>query len=367
MIGACAKITVPPAESPPVASPETQTPAPAPVQKISLEEGKSLLAEFVLVDETEAPAHPSFEKLNTLSVDDKKALFTWYIDSFVQQAKPIDSELEKKYRNFLLAIEHVFQEGQLNQYIDSRGYWLPNGLKFFISEIGKRDKYSKVFSDLPIIPYDQLVPFVDNLVDSNFQGVKRGIVYSGVHFTPIFLSFQKKEKRIVLTDSIGMVPNGADYITPILNLLNQSKLTDTQVYAPSFFRQIDHQSCPVFSLVDLKESSRFDLFGYVRKLETQHPDQIVARDGLSNPSNQFYLIGRLPPAMMRTSQTSSGVKRYLGLDAEDATAIIGKHGTLQQTIDLHLLPFDATGKTTNFYARKKFFEKVSLIVHHLFQ
>jgi hypothetical protein len=327
---------------------------------------KALMYHLALSDAQDITSTEEYKKINQLTKEEQEGLALWYSVYLYKKSKPSDEKLEKKYNNYLAAIKELFKDRDVGKYIGISGYLTSAGVELLIGKIKDKDKYKNYFNSLEFVARSALKKFVDDLKVKGFLGKKVIIVSSDVHFTPIFMNFQATSVEAIISDSLGVVKNVPDYTTHLKDELLTSSLRNLKVYALSYNRQYDHQSSPVFALLDIMASNKVDLIDYVDQLELNKSDQIIEISSDPATGNSYAHIQSLPPHFMKATQSISKINAYLADQVAFAPVKIGKRGTLLESINAYTLPLK-DGNPANFYARKKFFKYVSIIIHQIFK
>lgn len=208
-----------------------------------------------------------------------------------------------------------------------------------------------------------ITEYLNHLKTINFRGMKRVLVCSSHHWTPIFILFRNNSKSIFISDSLGGQTNS--FTTRYIKKIQKSKMKNARVYYVRQSRQRDPRSCPVFSLADMQTSVHIDLFRYLFELESTDRHLVQEDKALSDSGlNYVFSIEKLPAQMMRMTQSLSELKSYNEKYPDQATIPISLFGTLEQTVIQFTHP-DTNGKLVNFYAQKTFFEYVSWVIHNM--
>ena len=169
------------------------------------------------------------------------------------------------------------------------------------------------------------------------KDVEFGIIfYDGVHFRPFYICKREGGIEILCTDSLGSEEARTMGFSADDML---ERFPGAMVHSLSTKRQFDDTNCPIFSLRDIVQISRYqlkgnDIFKYVQQHE------------LEESQGRDRIFDSLPPALMKITQSM----RKLGSYQESVELLKGKPGKRY----LRDVSVKGERKLGNAYAQDKF-------------
>jgi hypothetical protein len=262
----------------------------------------------------------------------------------------------------------------LNPYFSGRDHILtPESTKILLSHFEKT--YGFEPNILSCEPLENLFSLIENFLSSEpSTAIKGWILYKKDHdhLTPVFVKKEKNSLQILITNSQGLVQNG--FVFDECKKLSFPQF-HTFLYTCSSARQRDGSSCPVFSLLDLKNLLEAyhdgkDIFSF---LSSQPLKELLSQD----PSMKVFSFSTLPPYMMKVTQSIKQLTSYYraspDLFSGHSPVFIRRSPTQEvlqtlQTLDLLKTCVETnsfinpSGDVLNKYIERKYLQCVQIIL-----
>jgi hypothetical protein len=195
------------------------------------------------------------------------------------------------------------------------------------------------------------------------------------HLFPLFLYKDKETISLIMTDSRGCTSDPF----PIEYLSKHLPDTPLQIYAYPIKRQHDWFSCPVYSILDIMNEIELAMSGSFCLLK--HVKDAAAKDpGLSKGKHDVYFIDRLPPSMMKVTQSFTAIEAHRtktpspeavqpSFQRLSPDGIVEfreqSNGSLQAAVDTYTF-FSNSGDKENHYVQHKWLTFVKIILASTF-
>lgn len=173
------------------------------------------------------------------------------------------------------------------------------------------------------------------------------------HILPLILQKGSQTLEIICLDSLGYNQKHKYFTDYIINKLS-SIPSKINFYCLDTCRQKDRDTCPVFTISDIKtyfklKSSGFDFFKHVKeKSKEVKSEDIKLEDNLN-----VYTFSDIPPRFMKLTQSSRTIDEYLNSFPSYINEKINKRSkTLLQSIDSNSI--EKSVKSINLHADFKF-------------
>jgi hypothetical protein len=237
------------------------------------------------------------------------------------------------------------------------------GMKMLVNHFQKKDKYSALRGNVSVLPIENLSSALSELQARTFRGKKAFLVqHRWAHFTPVFVQMGPEGNRVVIADS-GDWMGGHPWVRETQEKINSSTLSSPEIYTFAKARQADFVSCPIFSLRDVLESTKVDVFEYVKNIRERHPSQITKASPEVGQLDNLSVVEWHPENFMKTSQRLTLVEAYKKANPESKN-YVGEDESLEKFLQKNTETGIVGGKLKpiNFSTRKTAFKYSELIL-----
>lgn len=345
---------------------------------------------------TSTPSHPNMELVNEMgrlihlyesnskeleleiskiAPEERKAMTLSYSTYFYKTITPMNEKLETTFHSFIRILDKLFPELRFFNYfyvsektnniniLDLDGARVL--INYFNSHKQYRHRLDRTYSINIIHLLEELNALETNNVTGEVTFLVQHIVWG--HFTPVFIRRSDNQTRIVLTDA-GAWDSIMGWVPKIKNIINESTLKNVQIFSFAPWRQTDAYSCPIISIRDTLENTRFNLFDFVEANQSKFQPAPH-----NNEQNNLFLIHGIPPAFMKVTQSGTALTNYEKLYPEYRDVIVNeKNQTLKALTDAYTTPGIIRNrleqpevKDVKFYTRKKAFKYFDIIIQSL--
>ncbi|MFZ9595358.1 MAG: hypothetical protein ACO3A2_04705 [Bdellovibrionia bacterium] len=219
---------------------------------------------------------------------------------------------EKNYSSFLRISDRLYPPAQLCSYFYEcyeKNILDLNGINLLIGHFqSKSDSFNQSYPQIEAIDISSLPEKIHTITRELGEATYSMIVRPfGKHVTPIFIQKKWDQIFVISLDSLGETQYGYNWGSRIEKIIRGASLMPVEMYKFQFPRQIDGISCAIFSLRDLIENSRGNLFKWLREARSLHENSIF------QTAPHSFLIRSLPSSFHKVTQHGETLKPYLAL------------------------------------------------------
>ena len=307
---------------------------------------------------------------DSLSVDEKKQLVANYAaymteTGFDGQTFKTPKERELNYHVFLKIAHVLIPEVAICSYFYDcyeKNVINLKGLNELIACYNSKEKYKDQLNSAVAISVDDLGNQLSALSELE-QGEKLLLVnIYQKHITPVFMRKYLDKTDVIIMDSLGDAYSSYRWGTKIEQMIRKHSLgkvgNPINIYKVYEKRQNDGSSCPIFSMRDLLEHTKVDMFKFVQS----EKENIRSHPGCDTSSGT-YLIDRLPARFIKVAQHVETIERYMD-SAERVSSPSKTHGgdsgearTLKQVKGEYCSPAD--------YVRKRAYKYYQVLINKI--